>query len=93
MFQKKEWKNRISEYPTRRILTDEAGIESLVSVARSEGTISQEGDAFSAENMNGLENRILAGFQSLTADGTISEVKIVTALPSNPNEQTLYLIK
>ena len=69
-FTKKTWKNRIAEYINRRLLTMEDGSTNLVTVARDEGTISQEGDAFNAANMNDLENRIEAGFadvsQSLT---------------------------
>lgn len=57
-FVNKVWKNRISEYPTRRTLTKEDGSTELVTVSRSEGTVSQEGDAFSADNMNDLEQRI-----------------------------------
>ena len=55
---KKTWKDRISEYPTRRQLLDSNGGTSVVTVSRSEGIVSQEGDAFSAENMNDLETRI-----------------------------------
>lgn len=62
--------NRIAEYINRRLLTMEDGSTNLVTVARDEGTISQEGDAFNAANMNDLEDRIEAGFadvsQSLT---------------------------
>lgn len=69
-FTKKTWKNRIAEYINRRLLTNEDGSTNLVTVARDEGTISQEGDAFNAANMNDLEDRIEAGFtevnQSLT---------------------------
>lgn len=69
-FVKKTWKNRIAEYINRRLLTNEDGRTELVTVARDEGTISQEGDAFNAANMNDLEDRIEAGFtevnQSLT---------------------------
>lgn len=69
-FVKKTWKNRIAEYINRRLLTNEDGSTNLVTVARNEGTISQEGDAFNAANMNDLEDRIEAGFteinQSLT---------------------------
>lgn len=57
-FQKKTWKDRITEFPTRRTLTKSDGSSELVTVARAEGTVSQEGDSFSAENMNNLENRI-----------------------------------
>ena len=61
-FAKKTWKDRIAEFPTRRRLTKEDNTSELVTVAREEGTLSQEGDAFSAENMNDLENRIDAEF-------------------------------
>lgn len=69
-FSLKTWVNRISEYPNRRKLTHEDGNTELVTVARAEGQISAEGNAFSAEEMNDLENRIKGGFdevnQSLT---------------------------
>lgn len=58
-FQKKTWKDRITEFPTRRTLTKSDGSTELVTVARAEGTVSQEGDAFNAVSMNDLEERIL----------------------------------
>lgn len=64
-FTKKIWKNRIAEYINRRLLTMEDGSTNLVTVARDEGTISQEGDAFNAANMNDLEDRIEAGFDEV----------------------------
>ena len=57
-FKQKTWTDRVSEYPTRRILTKEDGSTEVVSVARAEGEISKEGDAFNAENMNDLEQRV-----------------------------------
>ena len=57
-FKKKEWKDRISEYPSRRILTTLKGEQKIYEISRNEGAISQEGDAFSAKNMNDLEERI-----------------------------------
>lgn len=65
-FTKKTWKNRIAEYINRRLLTMEDGSTNLVTVARDEGTISQEGDAFNAANMNDLEDRIEAGFADVS---------------------------
>lgn len=56
--------NRISEYPNRRKLTHEDGSTELVTVARAEGQISTEGNAFSAEEMNDLEKRIADEFSS-----------------------------
>ena len=75
-FEKKEWKDRITEYPTRRNLVKEGGTTETVTVERNEGSISQEGDAFSAENMNDLEQRIedVIGTQDISAigDGTLT---------------------
>lgn len=65
-FTKKTWKNRIAEYINRRLITMEDGSTNLVTVARNEGTISQEGDAFNAANMNDLEDRIEAEFNEVT---------------------------
>lgn len=62
---KKVWKDRKTEYPTRRTLTKTNGSQEIVTVARNEGNVSQEGDAFSAANMNDLEERIDAGFTEL----------------------------
>ena len=56
-FVKKTWKDRISEYPNRRTIND-GYVTKVVTVGRAEGTITQEGDAFSPENMNDLETRI-----------------------------------
>ena len=62
-FEQKTWEDRKSEYPNRRMLTKENGSTELVTVARAEGTISAEGDAYSAENMNYLEKGIKQGFE------------------------------
>lgn len=57
-FVKKTWKDRISQYPNRRSITDSNGIVKTVTVGRDEGTVTQAGDAFNAQNMNDLETRI-----------------------------------
>lgn len=64
-FEQKDWKDRIAEYINRRRITHEDGTSELITVERDEGTISQEGDAFNAENMNGLEERVAAGFEDV----------------------------
>ena len=77
-FEKKTWENRQVEYPYKRAL-HVASIESSdptpeikpgdvikAVVVRDEGEVTAVGDAFSAENMNDLEDRIAAGFASLT---------------------------
>ena len=75
-FTKKTWKNRIAEYINRRLITMEDGSTNLVTVARDEGTISQEGDAFNAVNMNDLEDRIEAGFADVTQSVTNIDVNV-----------------
>ena len=56
-FVKKTWKDRISDFPNRRIIND--GIKSTtVTVSRNEGTVTEAGDSFNAANMNDLEDRI-----------------------------------
>lgn len=64
-FEKKTWKNRQSEFPTRRTLTPVAGETNVYDVTRSEGAIAEPGDAFNDSNMNDLENRIETGFNSI----------------------------
>lgn len=95
-YEKKEWTNRITEYPNRRVLTDvSTGATQTVYVERSEGTVSAEGDAFSEENMNGLENRIEQAFAEVPSSTTIKKIEVVSALPSDAanNPTTLYLIR
>lgn len=82
-FTKKTWKNRIAEYINRRLITMEDGSTNLVTVARDEGTISQEGDAFNAVNMNDLEDRIEAGFADVTQ--SLTNIGKRTILWTNPN--------
>lgn len=74
-FEKKEWKARISEFATRRFLSvvSQSPGSMTVEVSRSEGLVSQEGDAFSPENMNGLEQRISQAFASV--DREMEEAK------------------
>ena len=62
-FVPKEWKARLVEFAGRRTLTNvSTGETAVYDVARNEGTVSQEGDAFSAANMNDLETRISTEF-------------------------------
>lgn len=72
IFTKGNWENRNVQYPKRRRLTEVEGQPNIYDVDREEGTIVSEGSAFSAENMNGLENRIESAFDSI-------ETKINTA--------------
>lgn len=93
-FTKKTWKNRIAEYINRRLITKEDGSTELVTVARDEGTISQEGDAFNAANMNDLEDRIESEFneinQSLTY--TTSQDVVIGSLNGKELHRHVYNI-
>ena len=77
-FNKKTWKDRVAEFINRRLLTKEDGNTELVTVARSEGTISVEGDAFNAETMNDLEDRVEAAFNELNQSKQDESTAITT---------------
>lgn len=67
-FVTKTWKDRLVEYAGRRKLKNVAtGEEVLMDVSRSEGTVSQAGDDFSAANMNNLEQRIKNEFDTVNS--------------------------
>ncbi len=74
-FVTKTWKDRLVEYAGRRKLKNVAtGEELLMDVSRSEGTVSQAGDAFSAANMNNLEQRIKNEFDTVNSSlGGVSQ--------------------
>ena len=81
-FRKKVWKDRLVEFAGRRKLTRVAGsIEDqiIVDVARDEGAVSQQGDAFSEANMNDLENRIEEGFDDTIDRNNILDKEEVEA--------------
>lgn len=69
-FTTKEWKQRISEFATRRLLSivSQSSGNMTVDVSRAEGLVSQVGDAFSPENMNSLEQRIADAFANVDSD-------------------------
>ena len=77
-FNKKTLKDRVAEFINRRLLTKEDGNTELVTVARSEGTISVEGDAFNAETMNDLEDRVEAAFNELNQSKQDASTAITT---------------
>lgn len=89
-FSKKTWLDRIAEYPTRRRLKKSDGTDEIVSVSREEGAISQEGDAFSAANMNDLEDRVASEFNSLNLKmgNKLGYKQIVAIKPNSSNEIT-----
>ena len=62
-FKKKTWIDRMVEFAGRRKITNvSTSAAQIIDVERAEGAVSQEGDAFSAENMNDLEKRISDAF-------------------------------
>ncbi len=69
-YTKKTWVDRNVQYPGRRKLSVVSGQTDVYDVVRSEGTITTPGDAFSADNMNDLEDRVATGFKD-----TITTIK------------------
>lgn len=84
-FVKKTWQNRLSEFPTRRRLTDvSTGDEQVVDVTREEGQIYTEGDGFTQTNMNNLEQRIFDAFAGVAGKSSHSVPRAV------PKDITAY---
>ena len=77
-FEKRTWTDRMVEYAGRRKLTNVSTKQAVIyDVERSEGTVSKEGDAFSSQNMNDLEQRVADGFSEVkqTTDGLIQDLQ------------------
>ena len=70
-FETVQWKDRVSQYPNRRKLTGDS-VNGTVTVERDEGTISEQGTAFSAKNMNNLESRIAETTRNISANLSVS---------------------
>ena len=87
---KKIWKNRTTEFPTRRTLMKEDGSSEIVTVTRNEGTVSEEGDACDADTMNNLEERIDAGFAELNGKLDIKNKIITCTVTSDTNSPLGY---
>lgn len=89
-FKKKTWSDRMVEYAGRRKLTNVSTKQAIIcDVERSEGTVSKEGDAFSSQNMNDLEQRVADGFSEVkqTTDGLIQNLNgykfdVIDGIPS-----------
>ena len=76
----KTWVDRVSEYPTRRLLTDTTDPTDTkeVYVTRQEGTVTEAGDVFDASTMNGLESRINTAFSALSPAGFVEVTGTLT---------------
>lgn len=94
-FNKKTWVDRQSEYPTRRKLVS-TGNENEYDVTRAEGTITQEGDALNAENLNDLEERIDESITSVQSSLNGLSFKVMTESQYNAlstkDSSTIYFI-
>lgn len=68
-FSIKTWLDRVSEYPTRRTITDAADPSQIQTVflARHEGEITEAGTPLNAANLNDLEQRIASADAAQTA--------------------------
>lgn len=60
-YSRKTWEDRQTEFPTRRKVTYPDSSQEVITVERYEGATIAIGDAFTASNMNDLEERIEAG--------------------------------
>ena len=90
MFSKKTWKDRVVEFPNRRMLTDsDSGDTSIVTVSRNEGTVTEIGDAFNATNMNSLETRIKTEADNLEA--SLASVQSSATASSNITKGSYFL--
>lgn len=67
-FSKKTWKNRVTQFPNNRKLIHADETEEIVQVERAEGDVTEEGDVFSAGNMNDLETRIDTALTAVQAE-------------------------
>ena len=75
-YAKKTWLQRIVSLPGRRRLTS-TGTEDVYDMSRAEGEIIQEGDAWSAANMNDLEDRIDAGLdEKLDVTKVVEDINV-----------------
>jgi len=59
-FVTRNWQDRVSQYPNRRVITnvEDSSDSKVVTVTRDEGTITQQGDPLNAAALNNLESRI-----------------------------------
>ena len=82
-FNKKTWVDRNVEHPARRKLTAVSGEADTYDVVRAEGTITDVGDAFNAETMNDLENRIADSVDPIISKMTILTITLGTSWTYN----------
>ena len=90
-YQKKTWKNRVSDYPTRRLITPVGQGDAFVAeIERNEGTITEEGDPFNAATMNDLETRIEQGIGAGSAAIAPEEASSTASRAYSVNQFLIY---
>lgn len=82
-FLQKLWKDRISQFPKRYALKQQAnGITQQVELELQDGVIQEAGDTFNAATMNDLEQRIADAIQAVeSGEGSISAQLFVDDTP------------
>lgn len=96
-FNKKTWKDRMAEFAGRRTLTKVSGSAEdtlVVDVARNEGEVFQAGDAYSAANMNDLEQRIsdAIGTGDIPEDLGSDIISAINGLKANMGTQVTFSV-
>lgn len=78
-FVTRNWQDRVSQYPNRRVITnvEDSTDTKVVTVTRDEGTITQTGDPLNADALNNLESRISQMNTSLV--GTAQTVTLIAS--------------
>lgn len=78
-FSPRNWQDRVSQYPNRRVITnvENSSDTKVVTVVRDEGTITQTGDPLNADALNNLESRISQMNTSLV--GTAQTVTLLAS--------------
>ncbi len=93
-FTKKTWVDRLVEFAGRRKITNVSTLQAqIVDVERVEGVVSQEGSAFSAANMNDLEQRIADGIAGVerSVNQVSSELEKKVSANSDAHLNGVYL--
>ena len=90
-FTPRNWQDRVSQYPNRRVITnvEDSSDSKVVTVTRDEGTITQQGDPLNAAALNDLESRISQMNTSLV--GTAQTVTLLASAWTN-NTITVNLL-
>lgn len=79
---KKNWIDRHSAYPNRRMMIPVNGQANVYDVSREEGLITDEGHPFDAKNMNDLETRVDTAVKELIS-GAVKVGKAAAADSAN----------